>query len=195
MKHHFLFGLVLAFMLTAPALAGPVSIGFEGPPEGPAPTDMSEDGYTIVAKNMAISSSLKSGDGTDGSNEIESIMGANGTLTITRPGVPFRFVSLDWQAENATATIRVQGFRNGKEVAIDTYTVTGPSGYIHFRAEALSGATLDKLVIHPQRDQLGVGALDAVVLDEAPGNLQTSDNAPVTRKSMKEFLSGSNAMA
>ena len=47
------------------------SIGFEGPPEGPAPQEMQEDGYRIVTRNAMISTAEKSGDGTDGPTEIE----------------------------------------------------------------------------------------------------------------------------
>lgn len=161
-------------LFAGPALSGPVSLGFEGPLNGPAPADMSEDGFTVTTSNMAISSPEKSGDGTDGPNEIESRMSARGQITITRPGAPFRFVSLDWQAEDRTATVIVRGFLNGTEVASDRFTSQGPSGFVTFHADALSGAALDRLEIFPQRNPLGMGALDAVILDDDDGSFQTS---------------------
>jgi hypothetical protein len=35
--------------------------------------------------------------------------------------------------------------------------------------------TLDQLVLYPQRNRLGMGALDKVVLDEPPEAIDTSD--------------------
>ena len=172
---HLITALAIVVCLSAPAAyAGQVSIGFEGPGEGRAPTDLSEDGYVVMATNMSISSLAKSGDGTDGPNEIERSAGTEGYLTITRPDAPFRFVSLDWQSENASPAVLVMGYLNGALVGADSF-VTRPSAFTTFLANKLAGQTLDKLIIYPQRDGGGAGALDAVVLDDTHDALQISD--------------------
>jgi len=157
---------------TAAAQAGPVSIGFEGPPEGAAPAGMSEDGYRIVTRDAMISGPGKSGDGTDGPNEIEGAMGGRGAVAILR-GVPFAFVSLDWQAEGGAPQVVAEGYLGPDLVARDRFVARGP-GFVTFAAGALAGRVIDRLILYPQRDRRGMGALDRVILGDAPGHAPAS---------------------
>ena len=156
----------------AQAQAGPVSIGFEGPPDGPAPTEMAEDGYRIVTRDAMISGPGKSGDGTDGPGEIEGAMGGRGAVAILR-GVPFTFVSLDWQSEGGAPRVMVEGYLGQRLVAQDRFA-TRDTGFVTFAANALAGQVIDRLILYPQRDRQGLGALDRVILDDAPGQVPGS---------------------
>ena len=150
----------------AAAQAGPVSIGFEGPGEGVAPVETTEDGFRIVTRDAMISGPGKSGDGTDGPNEIEGTMGGRGAIAILRD-VPFTFVSLDWQAESGAPRIVAEGYLGAEMVARDSFATCG-AGFATFPAKALSGRVIDRLILYPQRDHTGMGALDRVILDEVP---------------------------
>jgi len=157
---------------TAVAQAGPVSIGFEGPGEGAAPAEMAEDGYRIVTRDAVISGPGKSGDGTDGPNEIEGAMGARGAIAILR-SVPFTFVSLDWQAEGGTPEVVAEGYLGEQLVARERFAAR-ETGFVTFDADALAGRVIDRLILYPQRDRRGMGALDRVILDDAPGHAPAS---------------------
>lgn len=166
-----------AGLSTGAAQAERASIGFEGPQEGPAPGVMVEDGYSIAMRAMMISTAERSGDGTDGPTEAESDMQARGAMAITRPGVPFVFVSLDWQTESGAATVRVIGYSGGVALGAEEFHL--PAGaaagaFVTFEAEALRGVILDRLVLYPQRDGEGLGALDRIILDDAPEGPETS---------------------
>lgn len=152
----------------ATAQAGPVSIGFEGPPEGAAPTEMAEDGYRIVTRDAMISGPGKSGDGTDGPTEIEGAMGGRGAVAILRD-LPFTFVSLDWQSEGGAPEVVAEGYFGPQLVAQDRF-VSRETGFVTFTANALAGQVIDRLILYPQRDRQGLGALDRVILDDAPGH-------------------------
>lgn len=167
----FAFGLGL---WAATAQAEAVSIGFEGPGEGPAPAEMPEDGYQIAMRGMMVSTAAKSGDGTDGPTEVESLMAARGLAEITRPGRPFVFVSLDWQAESGAPGVIVEGYWGDLLVGRDQFALPGAGGFVTFSAEALAGQVLDRLRILPQRDRGGMGALDRVILEDAPVAGETS---------------------
>lgn len=148
--------------------AGPVSLGFEAHGAGTAPVEMAEDGFRIVTRGIVISGPGKSGDGTDGPHEIESAMGARGSLAILR-AVPFTLVSLDWQSESGTPVVLAEGYLGTQLVARDRFTSPGPqAGYVTFAADALSGRVIDRLILTPQRDGAGLGALDRVILDTVP---------------------------
>lgn len=167
----FTFGLII-WALSAQAER--VSIGFEGPGEGPAPAEMPEDGYRIGMPGMTVSTVAKSGDGTDGPTEVESLMGARGQAEITRPGRPFVFVSLDWQAESGGPGVIVEGYSGDLLVGREHFVLADPGGFVTFAAEALAGKVLDRLRILPQRDRGGMGALDRVILEDAPEASETS---------------------
>jgi hypothetical protein len=152
--------------------AGPVSLGFEGYGAGAAPAEMAEDGFRLVTRNLVISGPGKSGDGTDGPHEIEGGMGAPGALAILRD-VPFILVSLDWQAEAGAPVIRAEGYLGAHLVAREQFTAREP-GYVTFEAGALAGQVIDRLILYPQRDGAGMGALDRVILDTAPEGPGTS---------------------
>lgn len=170
-----LCGLALGlFLQAAAAQAGQASIGFEGPGEGPAPAEMPEDGYRIVMQGMTVSTAAKSGDGTDGPTEIESQMGARGQVEITRPGRPFVFVSLDWQAESGGPGVIVEGYSGDLLVGREQFVLPAPGGFVTFAAEVLAGQVLDRMRILPQRDRGGMGALDRVILEDAPAASETS---------------------
>ena len=159
---------------TAAAQAGPVSIGFEGPPEGAAPAEMAEDGYRIVTRDAMISGPGKSGDGTDGPNEIEGAMGGHGAIAILR-GVPFSLVSLDWQAEGGAPQVVAEGYLGPRLVARDSFVAPArEAGFVTFAAGALAGQVIDRLVLYPQRDRRGMGALDRVILGDVPGHAPAS---------------------
>lgn len=169
-------GLVCLWLSVGAAAAGQVSIGFEGPPEGPAPDQMPEDGYSVITRDMMISSAVKSGDGTDGANEIESTMNKRGGIEILRDA-PFRFVSLDWQAENGAPTVTVTGYYGDTPLGTEDFHL--PAGaaagaFVTFEAKALSGQVLDRLLLYPQRDSGGMGALDRVILEDAAELPETS---------------------
>lgn len=154
------------------ARAEPASIGFEGPPEGAAPPEMTEDGYRIVTRDAMISGAARSGDGTDGPTEIEGAMGGRGAIAILR-GTPFAFVSLDWQSEGGAPEVVAEGYLGPQLVARDRF-VTRSAGFVTFAAESLAGQVIDRLILYPQRDRLGLGALDRVILDDAPGHAPAS---------------------
>ncbi len=178
MTHALSAAILASLVLTTPALAEQVSIGFEGPGEGPAPTQMPEGGYIVATRNMMISSAAKSGDGTDGANEIESVMNTRGGVMIQRPDAPFQFISLDWQSEKGEPSVVVEGYFGNVLMGTETFTLSqsaAQGGFVTFRADALTGLALDQLVLYPQRNRLGMGALDKVVLDEAPEAIDTSD--------------------
>jgi len=159
-------------LCAAMAQAGPVSIGFEGPGEGAAPAEMAEDGYRIVTRDAVISGPGKSGDGSDGPNEIEGAMGRRGAVAILR-GVPFTFVSLDWQAESGIPELVAEGYLGHDLVARERFVARG-AGFATFAAGALDGRVIDRLILYPQRDRRGMGALDRVILDDAPGHAPAS---------------------
>lgn len=156
----------MLYLCAAGAQAGQVSIGFEGLGEGAAPVETEEDGYRIVTRDTVISGPAKSGDGTDGPNEIESVMGARGAIAILR-NVPFTFVSLDWQSEGGAPRIVAEGYLGAKMVARDSFAASG-AGFVTFPAAALAGQVIDRLILTPQRNRAGMGALDRVILDEVP---------------------------
>ena len=166
----FCAGLVALVVSASVASADRVSIGFEGPDEGPAPKTMTEDGYVIVTREMMISTSRKSGDGTDGPNEVESVMGGRGAIAIMRPdGAPFVFVSLDWQAEDGAPSISAEGYDGDIKVGADRFSLTRDAagkGFVTFGAEGLRGKLITRLFLFPQRNSLGLGALDRVILDD-----------------------------
>ena len=159
-------GAAMLCLWAAVAQAGPVSIGFEGPGAGAAPPEMAEDGYRIVTREAVMSGPAKSGDGTDGPNEIESVMGARGAIAILRD-VPFTFVSLDWQSEGGAPRVVAEGYLGQRLVARDSFATSG-AGFATFPAKALAGRTIDRLILYPQRNGAGMGALDRVILDEVP---------------------------
>ncbi|MGX0904120.1 hypothetical protein ACSSV8_002706 [Roseovarius sp. MBR-79] len=159
-------GAAVLALLAGAAGAGPVSLGFEGYGAGAAPPEMAEDGFRLVTRNLVISGPGKSGDGTDGPHEIEGGMGAPGALAILRDA-PFTFVSLDWQAEAGTPVIRAEGYLGAHLVAREQFT-SSEAGYVTFEAGALAGQVIDRLILYPQRDGAGMGALDRVILDTAP---------------------------
>jgi len=99
-------------------------------------------------------------------------MGAPGALAILRDA-PFTFVSLDWQAEAGTPVIRAEGYLGPHLVAREQFTARQPS-YMTFEAGALAGQVIDRLILYPQRDGAGMGALDRVILDTAPEGPGTS---------------------
>lgn len=170
-----LCGLALGlFFWVAAAQAEQVSIGFEGPGEGPAPAEMPEDGYRIVTRGLTVSTAAKSGDGTDGPTEIESLMGTRGLAEITRAGRPFVFASLDWQAESGAPGVIVEGYFGDLLVGREQFVLPAPGGFVTFAAEVLAGQVLDRLRILPQRDRGGMGALDRVILEDAPEASETS---------------------
>ncbi len=156
----------------AMASAGPVSIGFEGVPEGVAPPEMAEDGYRIVTRDAMISGPGKSGDGSDGPNEIEGAMGGRGAIAILRDGL-FTFVSLDWQAESGVPEVVAEGYLGPQLVARERFAARG-ARFVTFAAGALKGRGIDRLILYPQRDGRGMGALDRVILDDAPGHAPAS---------------------
>lgn len=165
-------GAAMLCLWAAVAQAGPVSIGFEGPGEGAAPPEMTEDGYRIVTRDAVISGPTKSGDGTDGPNEIESVMGGRGAVAILRD-VPFSFVSLDWQSEGGAPRVVAEGYLGPQFVARDSFVAMTPD-YTTFAAGALAGQIIDRLILMPQRDRAGMGALDRVILDEVPQGAPSS---------------------
>ncbi|NCQ25261.1 MAG: hypothetical protein GW798_12595 [Roseovarius sp.] len=165
------FGL---FLFATAAQAERVSIGFEGPGEGLAPAEMLEDGYRIGMQGITVSTAARSGDGTDGPTEIESLMGVRGVAEITRPGRPFVFVSLDWQSESGTPDVIVEGYSGELLVGREHFVLPGRGGFVTFVADALAGQGLDRLRILPQRDRGGMGALDRVILEDAPEAGETS---------------------
>lgn len=178
MTHGLPAAILASLALATPALAERVSIGFEGPGDGPAPTEMPEDGYMVTTRNMMISSAAKSGDGTDGTNEIESVMNARGGVMIQRPGAPFQFISLDWQSEKGEPSVVVEGYFGDVLIGTEKFTLpqsAAEGGFVTFHANLLAGMTLDQLVLYPQRNRLGMGALDKVVLDEPSEAIDTSD--------------------
>jgi hypothetical protein len=163
----------LCFLAT-PMQAGQVSIGFEAAGEGPAPAEMPEDGYRIVTRDMMISSPAKSGNGTDGPNEIESAMNTRGAVAILRDA-PFTFVSLDWQTETGAPQVVVEGYLGEMLVARDRFVARGPHDvFTTHLADALAGQVIDRLILYPQRDNSGMGALDRVILEDAPALPETS---------------------
>lgn len=169
-------GLVCLWLSAGAAVAGQVSIGFEGPAEGPAPEQMPEDGYSITTRDMMVSSLMKSGDGTDGANEIESAMNKRGGIEILRDA-PFSFVSLDWQAENGAPTVTATGYYGDTLLGTEEFHL--PAGaavgaFVTFEADALSGQVLDRLLLYPQRDSGGMGALDRVILEDVAELPETS---------------------
>ena len=117
-------GLACLWLMASVAEAGQVSIGFEGSGEGPAPIEMPEDGYRIVTRDMMISSPIKSGNGSDGPNEIESAMNTRGAVAILRDA-PFTFVSLDWQTETGAPQVVVEGYLGSALVARDRFVARG----------------------------------------------------------------------
>lgn len=157
---------------TGAAGAGPVSLGFEGYGAGAAPTEMAEDGFRLVTRNLVISGPGKSGDGTDGPHEIEGAMGARGALAILRDA-PFILVSLDWQAEAGAPVIVAEGWLGPLLVAREQFA-TASAAYVTWTPEALAGQAIDRLILYPQRDGAGMGALDRVILDTAPEGPGTS---------------------
>jgi hypothetical protein len=161
-------GACALWLCAAMAQAGPVSIGFEGAEAGAAPAEMAEDGYRIVTRDAMISGPAASGDGTDGPNEIEAAMGRRGAIAILR-GVPFTLVSLDWQSEGGAPRVVAEGYLGQTLVAQDRF-ITGNTGFVTFAAQALAGKVIDRLILYPQRDRQGLGALDRVILDDAPGH-------------------------
>jgi hypothetical protein len=169
--HSGILGLCLC---TGMARAEQASIGFEGPVEGPAPQEMQEDGYRIVTRNAMISTAEKSGDGTDGPTEIEGGMGQRSGIAILRDA-PFTFVSLDWQSERGTPAVQVEGYLGDLLVAGDRF-IADPAqpGFTRFDAGALNGQVIDRLILYPQRDGAGMGALDRVILEDAPEMPETS---------------------
>ena len=174
----FCAGLLALGLCAGMASADRVSIGFEGPDEGPAPKTMTEDGYVIVTRDMMISTALKSGDGTDGPTEVESVMGGRGAIAFMRPdGAPFVFVSLDWQAEGSAPSISAEGYDGDIKVGADRFSLTQDAvgkGFVTFRAEGLRGKPVTRLFLFPQRNGLGLGALDRVILEDAPALPDTS---------------------
>lgn len=167
-------GLACLWLLAAPAQAGQVSVGFEGPGEGPAPTEMSEDGYRVVTRDMMISSPAKSGNGTDGPNEIESAMNTRGAVAILR-AAPFTFVSLDWQTESGAPQVVLEGYLGEVMVARDRFVARGLHDvFTTHLADALAGQVIDRLILYPQRDGSGMGALDRVILEDAAELPETS---------------------
>lgn len=183
MTHGLTAAILASLVLATPALAEPASIGFEGPGDGPAPSEMPEDGFLVATRNMMISSAAKSGDGTDGANEIESVMNMRGGVMIQRPGKPFQFISLDWQSEKGEPSVVVEGYFGDVLIGTEKFTLpqsAAQDGFITFRANVLAGVALDQLVLYPQRNRLGMGALDKVVLDDAPEAIDTSDAAPIS---------------
>ena len=178
MTRRLIAGILGIWALSTSALAERVSIGFEGPGEGPAPAEMPEDGYLVATRNMMISSAEKSGDGTDGPNEMESMMNIRGGVMIPRPGAPFQFISLDWQSEKGAPSVVVEGYFGDVLIGTEKFTLpqsAAEGGFVTFLANALAGVALDQLVFYPQRNRLGMGALDKVVLDEPPEAIDTSD--------------------
>jgi len=175
--------ILASWVLATPALAERASIGFEGPGDGPAPAEMPEDGFSVATRNMMISSVAKSGDGTDGANEVESVMNMRGGVMIQRPGAPFQFISLDWQSEKGEPSVVVEGYFGDVLIGTEKFTLpqsAAEGGFVTFRANALAGVALDQLVLYPQRNRRGMGALDKVVLDDAPEAIDTSDAAPIS---------------
>ncbi|GAW32991.1 hypothetical protein RA2_00026 [Roseovarius sp. A-2] len=169
--HSGILGLCLC---AAVARAEQASIGFEGPGEGPAPQKMQEDGYRIVTRNAMISTAEKSGDGTDGANEIEGTMGQRGGIAILRDA-PFTFVSLDWQSERGAPEVQVEGYLGDLLVAGDRFVADlAQPGFTRFDAGALKGQVIDRLILYPQRDGAGMGALDRIILEDAPEMPETS---------------------
>ncbi|WP_417727133.1 hypothetical protein [Roseovarius sp.] len=168
-------GCVVCVWLSATAAhAGQVSIGFEGPGEGKAPVEMPEDGYRIVTRDIMISSAAKSGDGTDGPNEVESEMNARGAIAVLRE-TPFTFISLDWQSETGAPQIVVEGYSGAVMVARDRFVARGiGTGFSTFAADALRGHSIDRLILYLQRDGSGMGALDRVILEDAAELPETS---------------------
>ncbi|WP_040650278.1 MULTISPECIES: hypothetical protein [unclassified Roseovarius] len=167
-------GLFTLWLMASPAQAGQVSIGFEGPGEGQAPTEMPEDGYRVVTRDMMISSPAKSGNGTDGPNEIESAMNTRGAVAILRVA-PFTFVSLDWQTETGAPQVVVEGYLGEQLVARDRFVARGSHDvFTTHMANALTGQVIDRLILYPQRDGSGMGALDRVVLEDAAELPETS---------------------
>jgi hypothetical protein len=156
------------------ARAEQASIGFEGPGEGPAPQEMQEDGYRIVTRNAMISTAEKSGDGTDGPTEIEGAMGQRSGIAILREA-SFTLVSLDWQSERGAPEVQAEGYLGDLLVAGDRF-VADPAqpGFTRFDAGALKGQVIDRLILYPQRDGAGMGALDRVILEDAPEVPETS---------------------
>ena len=47
-------------------------------------------------------------------------------------------------------------------------------GFTRFDAGALNGQVIDRLILYPQRDGAGMGALDRVILEDAPEMPETS---------------------
>lgn len=167
-------GAALLWLWAAQAVAGPVSIGFDGPGEGAAPPEWSEDGFRIVTRDAMISCPGKSGDGTDGPNEIEAAMGTRGAVAILR-AAPFALVSLDWQSESGAPGITVEGYLGPHLVARERHVAPGPeAGFVTFGAGALAGQAIDRLILYPQRGSGGMGALDRVVLDAPAEPPETS---------------------
>lgn len=167
-------GLACLWLMASAAEAGQVSIGFEGPGEGPAPIEMPEDGYRVVTRDMMISSPTKSGNGSDGPNEIESAMNTRGAVAILRDA-PFVFVSLDWQTETGAPQVVVEGYLGEMLVARDRFVARGShDAFTTHHAGALAGQIIDRLILYPQRDASGMGALDRVILEDASELPETS---------------------
>lgn len=167
-------GAALLCLWAVQAAAGPVSIGFEGPAEGAAPSEWVEDGFRIVTRDAVISGPGKSGDGTEGPNEIESAMGTRGAVAILRTS-PFTLVSLDWQSEGGAPVILAEGYLGAELVAREQFVAPGPeAGFVTFAARALAGQAIDRLILYPQRGPGGMGALDRVVLDAPAEPPETS---------------------
>lgn len=167
-------GVACLWLMASVAEAGQVSIGFEGPQEGPAPIEMPEDGYRVVTRDMMISSARKSGNGSDGPNEIESAMNTRGAVAILRDA-PFTFVSLDWQTETGAPQVVVEGYLGSVLVARDRFVARGTyDTFTTHPAEALQGQLIDRLILYPQRDNRGMGALDRVILEDAAPLPETS---------------------
>jgi hypothetical protein len=102
---------------------------------------------------------------------------------IQRPGKPFQFISLDWQSEKGEPSVVVEGYFGDVLIGTEKFTLpqsAAQDGFITFRANVLAGVALDQLVLYPQRNRLGMGALDKVVLDDAPEAIDTSDAAPIS---------------
>lgn len=105
-------------------------------------------------------------------------MNTRGGVMIQRPDAPFQFISLDWQSEKGEPSVVVEGYFGNVLMGTETFTLSqsaAQGGFVTFRADALTGLALDQLVLYPQRNRLGMGALDKVVLDEAPEAIDTSD--------------------
>jgi len=101
-------------------------------------------------------------------------MGRRSGIAILRDA-PFTFVSLDWQSESGAPAVVVEGYLGDLLVAGARF-VADPAqpGFKRFEAGALSGQVIDRLILYPQRDGAGMGALDRVILEDAPEMPETS---------------------